>query len=284
MNRNRDRGNKKNKSENYPNKIKDENNSVNNPPNPQKNRQAPILRDPNNILKILLFPGESFEFNEKLIHYDAFGYSNGNLISKRSAVLLCDKGGKPLDDNNEEIYRSVGKYYSPKVDDFVIGTIVQKSSEFYKVEINTYTPAILNTKDFEGATKKSKPNLNLGDTIFARVLKVNKFDAPILSCISQHSTKTWATGESYFGGLKNGNIFNFPKINTWDFYKDNYALKRLEDYVKFDISIGCNGKLWINSDSVENIFSIYEILISSIENDNQVVEKLIHEKFKNLIK
>lgn len=236
------------------------------------------------VIKTLLFPGEEYDFNEKLIHYNAFGYHSGKLISKRCGVLLYSRDGKGVDENTDEIYRSLGRYYSPKVDDIVIGTIVQKSSEFYKVDINTYTYAILNTKDFEGATKKTKPNLHIGDIVFARVLKVNKFDSPTLSCVSQTSTKTWASGESYFGGLKGGCVFNFPKIFSWDLYKGGYVIKRLEDYVQFEICVGANGRMWINSDSTENILAINEVIINSFSKSQKEIEQVIHDKFINQMK
>lgn len=241
---------------------------------------------PENHTKILLFPGEPYEFNEKLVHYDAFGYSNGSLTSKRCALLLCDnQTNKPVESATEEIYRSVGRYYSPKVNDFVIGTIVQKTSEFYKLDIGTYTYAMLNSKDFEGATKKTKPNLNLGDAVFSRVLKTNKYDTPILSCISDFENKTWSSGESFFGNLKSGNIFDFPKIQAWRFYSDEfYAVNRLTDVVQFEIAVGMNGRIWINSDTNENIFNIYKVLMKSLTLSKDEIEKLIHDTFIDKMK
>jgi len=234
-----------------------------------------------NYSKILLFPGENYEFDEKLLHYNVFGFFRGNLISKKSAILNLDKSNKkPINDSSEEIIKSIGKYYPPKVEDFVIGTITQKNPEFYKVDIGTYIHAVLNTKEFEGASKKTKPNLNLGDSVFARVLKVNKYDAPILSCISQYDVKNWASGESFFGHLKKGNIFKFPMEHAWNFINsDNYLLKRLNDIINFEIVIGQNGKMWINSDSNSNILDIYNLLIKSINKENSEIEKMVHETF-----
>jgi exosome complex component RRP40 len=234
--------------------------------------------------KILLFPGEEYEFNEKLIHYGAFGYANGNLVSKKCGILLCDKNGKVVDNTSEEVFRSLGKYYSPKEEDVVIGVIVQKSSEYLKVDINSYSYAILNTKDFEGATKKVKPIINLGDVVFARVSKVNKFDAPVLTCVSEHGTKNWASGESFFGIINEGNLYDFPKIYAYDMYKENYALGRLYDVANFELITGMNGKMWIKSDTAENVANIYEILMSSFKLDKDDVEKLIHDKFLNKLK
>lgn len=236
------------------------------------------------IKKILLFPGEDYEFNEKLIHYDAFGFNNGNLVAKRCGVLLADANGKVLEDSGEEVFRSLGKYYSPKVDDPVLGIIIQKSSEFYKVDINSYTSAILNAKDFEGATKKQKPNLNLGDVVFARVSKVNKFDAPTLSCINPLEQKNWASGESFFGNIKGGNLFSFNRLHTWYFYKDNYAMTRLNDVVGYEIIIGFNGRMLVNSDKPEDIYTIHDILINSLNQTQEQTEKDIHHAFIDKMK
>ena len=41
-----------------------------------------------NITKILLFPGENYEFDEKLLHYNVFGFSKENLVSKKCAILI----------------------------------------------------------------------------------------------------------------------------------------------------------------------------------------------------
>jgi len=262
--------------------------------NPQtKNLSNTINSSSNNeknITKIVLFPGENYEFDEKLLHYNIFGFNKENLVAKKCAILTIDKQTKkPIaadcSSASEEAVRSIGKYYTPRVDDFVIGTITQKNPEFYKVDIGSYTHAVLNTKDFEGASKKTKPNLGLGDLVFARVLKVNKFDAPILSCVSQYDVKNWASGESFFGQLKNGNVFGFAIQHACSFINsDNYLLNRLNDMLSFEIVVGHNGRLWINSDCHSNILDIYRLLIKSISLDKSEVEIMVHDTFIDKIK
>lgn len=262
-------------------------------PTTKQNQSPPVISKQNtdnysekDYTKILLFPGENYEFDEKLLHYNVFGYSKENLVAKKCAILAIDKNTKkPIEDASEEAVRSLGKYYTPKVDDFVIGTITQKNPEFYKIDIGTYTHAILNTKDFEGASKKTKPNLNLGDLVFARILKINKFDAPVLSCISQYDVKNWASGESFFGQLKNGNVFEFPMQHAWTFINsDNYVLNRLNDMLNFEIVVGHNGRMWINSDRNSNILDIYRLLIKGIGMDKCEIEKMVHDTFIDKIK
>jgi ppGpp synthetase/RelA/SpoT-type nucleotidyltranferase len=42
--------------------------------------------------------------------------------------------------------------------------------------------------------------------------------------------------------------------------KDYYALNRLNDVVGYEIIVGFNGRMWINSEKPEDIYTIYEIL------------------------
>ena len=140
----------------------------------------------------------------------------------------------------------------------------------------------MNSKDFEGASKKTKPNINLGDLVFARILKVNKFDAPILSCISQYDVKNWASGESFFGNLKNGMVFDFPiKYASLFISSDNYVLNRLNDVLSFEIVFGHNGKMWVNSEEDKNIMKLHKILEKSVEMEKEEIEKIINDTFIN---
>lgn len=37
--------------------------------------------------RILLFPGENYEFNEKMIHYNVFGFSKENIVAKKCSLI-----------------------------------------------------------------------------------------------------------------------------------------------------------------------------------------------------
>ena len=51
--------------------------------------------------------------------------------------------------------------YIPQVGDCVLGRIADKHSENYGVDINTPFPASLPVLAFEGATRRSRPNLQV---------------------------------------------------------------------------------------------------------------------------
>ena len=51
--------------------------------------------------------------------------------------------------------------YYPEENDIVIGTIVDKTYEYYTVELKGIDFFNLNSTEFEGATKKNKPDLEV---------------------------------------------------------------------------------------------------------------------------
>ena len=159
----------------------------------------------NNSKKILILPGESYNFNRNLLSYNVFYYN-----SKKKDKPLISKKTTMLDLNNKklELASYIGKIYTPKVNDVVIGLITLKTLEFYKLYINSNFEATLNTIDFEGATRKTRPKLNIGDIVFGRVINENKFYNTIISCRSIEDTKTWSTGESMFGQLIDGRLYD----------------------------------------------------------------------------
>ena len=137
--------------------------------------------------------------------------------------------------------------------------------------------------EFEGATKKNKPNLKVGDLVFARVSKTNKYDSPLISCISKlkKNTKSWSTGETDFGILKDGNVFDVEINLVERLLEEDYMFTRLSDAVEYAYEIGHNGKIWINSNSrgeLNKIESIIRLWCKGIRGKNEL-EKEIHKAF-----
>ena len=102
-------------------------------------------------------------------------------------------------------------YYNPRVGDIVIGIIKQKTFEYFRVNISTNKEATLNSIDFEGAKRKKRPNLSLRDVVFAKIENENKYSNVTLTCKSSTNKKGWMTGESQFGELKEGKVFELGR-------------------------------------------------------------------------
>ena len=94
------------------------------------------------------------------------------------------KNSKPkvtLDIANNQ---SLSSFYLPKVGDMIIGRIVSKFAFSYELDINSYSTGVLDSLEFDGATKRNKPNLEINSLVYCRVKSINKYSKPVLSCIS----------------------------------------------------------------------------------------------------
>lgn len=60
--------------------------------------------------------------------------------------------------------------YLPARNDFVIGVIKVKTSETFIVDIGAPMDAVLGGLEFDGVTKRNKPNLKIGTLVFCRVV------------------------------------------------------------------------------------------------------------------
>lgn len=164
----------------------------------------------------------------------------GSVCTIKSGILQKTKTGKLWVEGRQ-------KRYIPAVDESVIGIIAEKYGENFAVDIGGPFTASLPVLAFEGATRRNRPNLQVGDLVYARVTAADRDLEPVLAC-------TDAQGKSSgFGQLKEGYLIT---SNT------HYArrllsrppcpvLAALEKHLKqFEIAVGLNGKIWVNSPSV----------------------------------
>jgi exosome complex component RRP40 len=85
----------------------------------------------------------------------------------------------------------------PKIGDQVVGIIEERNADFYRVNIFSGAPAMLSRLGFEGATKRNKPDLKVGDVIYCRVSLAHRDLDVELTCLSSSGNKKgWSSGES----------------------------------------------------------------------------------------
>ena len=63
--------------------------------------------------------------------------------------------------------------YMPQVNDIVIGVVTQRNQEFFMLDINSESYAILNTLEFQGSTRRDKPKFEEGALIYCRVIEAD---------------------------------------------------------------------------------------------------------------
>ena len=64
--------------------------------------------------------------------------------------------------------------YIPQRGDDVLGIVTGKGGDIFKVDVGASENASLSYLGFEGATKKNRPDVQIGDLIFAKLLVANK--------------------------------------------------------------------------------------------------------------
>ena len=64
----------------------------------------------------------------------------------------------------------------------VVGIVAERMSEHYRLKFGGSNTALLNQLDFDGASKRNKPNLTVGTLVYARVCKADKDLEPEVTC------------------------------------------------------------------------------------------------------
>jgi len=260
--------------------------------------------------KIILFPGDTFPFDQKLLQYKVFslkkekkGEEQKQSLSSMKSVIFFPSRTKNTNKskskqnekkdikNNENIQESeenyiiptmyYGNYYSAKKDDIVIGIISQKTYEIYRVNILASKEASLNSIDFEGATRKTKPNLNVGDVVFAKVEKENKYSNVTLTCKCSSNSKGWSSGESTYGELKGGKLYDYNRYLCLKLLDNKDFIYRLKECVKkLQLKIGYNGRIWIKTELIEDNPKVFQAIKEGLNLNNEEREIFLNKLFK----
>lgn len=108
---------------------------------------------------------------------------------------------------------------------------------------------------FEGATKKQKPDVNVGDCVYAKLLNAHREMEPELVCI-----------DSYFkagklGILSNdGFIMDISISLAHSLLKiENPLLRILGKKFPYEIALGVNGKVWINCKKLKDCLNMIKV-------------------------
>lgn len=221
--------------------------------------------------KYLVYPGEIYLFDDKIFENSVFKIKNGTLLTKKLGFLL-----KSENENKSSI--TIGRIYTPKVGDLVIGTVTQKFTDFYKIDISTYSNAVLFKLNTEG-NKNSKLDADIGDLILCKVLSVNSNDVPSLSTVKIKDRSVLNVYcDIELGKLKGGMVYDFPISQLRYFNKGNPTIRKIKETRQCGIAIANNGKIYIST--MENDFNviplIYEIICDSakLSDKNMSVEEI----------
>ncbi|XP_050737839.1 exosome complex component RRP40-like isoform X1 [Eriocheir sinensis] len=135
------------------------------------------------------------------------------------------------------------KRYVPQRREYVIGIVVKKMGDLYKVDIGASEPATMSFLSFENASKKTKQDLSLGDLIYGQLIVANKHMEAELVCIDAYD-RAMGMGVLPAGGV----MFNISlHIARQLINPHNPFLLTLAAKVKYTIVVGMNGRVWVKA-------------------------------------
>jgi exosome complex component RRP40 len=161
--------------------------------------------------------------------------------------------------------------------DLVLGRVINRQGEQYRVDIGDRFEAHLQFYDFEGATKRNRPQLEANTLIYARIESCSKLMSPVITCKSLSNKKSWASGEALFGVMKDGLVVECSIALCQKLLSKEhaYVLKDLGAIVAFEVVVGYNGRFWLNSRSQMNTILLANTLLKA--------ESLEREEFQQLL-
>lgn len=157
------------------------------------------------------------------------------------------------------------RHYVPKKGDLVVGVVIKKTGDSLKVDIGSAEFASLSMLAFEGATKKQKPDVQVGDIIYARLLNAHREMEPELICVDQYFKAR------RLGILSdNGFLFNIGLSLAYSvLHMENPLLRTLGKRIPYEIAIGVNGKVWLKTREFKHVFTI----LKTFENAENCLDK-----------
>lgn len=189
--------------------------------------------------------------------------------SKKNAVWIENLGGR----------------YLPHTGDLVVATVHHSSTDTYHCSLTPHTPyVLLGQLSFEGATKKTRPQLNPGALVYARVSKADKWSDAEIECVNP------STGKSDgLGPLKAGMLFEvspaFARRLIMGAGKGGVVLlEEIGEKIRFEVAVGRNGKVWVDSASIAETVAIGRCLTEADEKDLdlQAQKKLVNKMLKSV--
>uniref|UniRef100_A0A1B0FIR4 Ribosomal RNA-processing protein 40 n=1 Tax=Glossina morsitans morsitans TaxID=37546 RepID=A0A1B0FIR4_GLOMM len=166
-------------------------------------------------------------------------------------VTACKAGKLHFKEPNTFWVDSYQRRYVPVRSELVIGVVTAKAGDLFRVDIGAPEQASLSYLAFEQATKKNRPDVNVGDLLYARLVVANKDFEPELVCVNSSGKK------GKLGVLSEGFVFNCSlNLVRLILREDCPLLSALKKEMPFEVAVGMNGRIWIRAKSVKETIAM----------------------------
>jgi len=179
------------------------------------------------------------------------------LHDSTSPIIVTRAGSLHSSSNGSRLWvESNARRYVPASQEAVVGVVIHKSGEGYRVDIGSAHSASLDGLAFEGASKRNRPVLKVGSLVYARISLAHKDMEPELECFDAQTRK--AAG---FGELKGG-FMSKCSLGVCRLLLDpkHFLLPLLGARFPFDIAVGTNGRVWFRAPDVKETITLARCL------------------------
>lgn len=146
---------------------------------------------------------------------------------------------------------SYQKRYIPARGENVIGVVMQKAGDIFRVDVGSSCPASLSYLSFEGATKKNRPEIQVCDVVYAKMLVASKDMEPELVCVDSHGKK------GRLGVLSDGFVFKCSLNLIRKILNPSCPLLgSLKNEWPFELAAGMNGRIWIKANTMRETIAV----------------------------
>ncbi|XP_078045702.1 exosome complex component Rrp40 [Augochlora pura] len=181
-------------------------------------------------------------------------------LRRESDMVFAYKAGI-LKKTNPAVYYvdSYQKRYVPNRGENVVGIVTQKGGDIFKVDIGASEQASLSYLAFEGATKKNRPDLQVGDLVFAKLLVASKDMESELVCVDSHGK------EKKLGVLKSdGMLFTCSLSLVRKILNQSSPLfNMLARSQAFEVAAGMNGRVWVKARTIQETIAVANAILAA---------------------
>ncbi|KAG1151236.1 hypothetical protein G6F37_002943 [Rhizopus arrhizus] len=221
-------------------------------------------------LKIVL-PGDVIPVNTEstVILGPGLRQEGDEVVATKAGIL------RHLESGNRWWIESNQKRYVASTGESVIGTVMAKLGEYFRVDIGTAHAAVLPMLAFEGATKRNRPNLSVRSLVYCRVAMANRDMEAELECVNPTTGKGDGFGELVGGYVFTGSLGLCRRLLN----PNTPILTLLGEHFPFETAVGMNGRIWVNSEEP----NITILIANAIQHSEYLSEEECRQMVKDLI-
>ncbi|XP_061574133.1 LOW QUALITY PROTEIN: exosome complex component RRP40-like [Cololabis saira] len=213
----------------------------------------------------VLVPGDEFGFEAE----DTISLAGSSAPPERAVcgpglrrsgarLLVCKSGVLRHKPPHTFWVESQQKRYVPARGETVVGVVVSRSGDVFKVDVGGSELASLSYLAFEGATKRNRPNVQVGDLVFGQFIVANKDMEPELACVDGGGR---ANGMGVFGG---GGLLIRVSLGLVRRLLAPHSPVRadLERLSPCELVAGANGRVWVRAGTAQQTLVTARLLQS----------------------